>query len=57
MRDHWIAITNYAILAEVNSSSSLKATVMKLKLIYFGHVLQKQKTSEKILIHERTEAN
>ena len=44
-----------SILKEISSEYSLKGRMLKLKLQYFGHLMQRTDSSEKILILERIE--
>ena len=41
LRVHWTARrSNQSILKEINSEYSLEGTMMKLKVQYFGHLMQ-----------------
>ena len=54
MRVPWTARrVNQSILKEINSEYSLEGLILKLKLQYFGHMLQRTDSLEKILILER----
>ena len=44
-----------SILKEISPEYSLKGRMLKLKLQYFGHLMQRTDSSEKILILERIE--
>ena len=51
MRVPWTARrSNQAILKEVNLGYSLEALMLKLKLQYFGHLLQRVDSLEKTLM-------
>ena len=51
MRVPWTArISNQSILKEINSEYSLEGLILKLKLQYFGHMMQKADLLENILI-------
>ena len=45
--------SNQSSLKEINSEYSLEGLILKLKLQYFGHMLQRTDSLEKILILER----
>ena len=48
MRVLWTArISNQSILKEISSEYSLKGLMMKLKLQYFGHLIQRTDSLEK----------
>ena len=50
MRVPWTARrTNRSILKEINSEYSLKRVILKLKLQYFGHLMQRTDSLEKTL--------
>ena len=56
MRVAWTAWrSNPSILKEVNSEYSLKGLVLKLKLQYFGHLMQRTDSLEKTLMLGKTE--
>ena len=56
MRVPWTARrSNQSILKEINPEYSLEALMMKLKLQYFGHLMQTADSLEKILILGKTE--
>ena len=42
--------SNQTILREINTEHSLEELMMKLKLQYFGHVMQRTNSLEKILM-------
>ena len=46
----WIARSNQSILKEINPEYSLEGLVLKLKLQYFGHLIQRTDSLEKTLI-------
>ena len=51
MRVPWTARrSNQSILKEINSAYSLEGLMPKLKLQYFGHLMQRANSLEKILI-------
>ena len=43
----WTARSNQSILREINPEYSLKGLMLKLKLQYFGHLMQTADSSEK----------
>ena len=50
MRVPWIAKrSNQSILKEISPEYSLKGLMLKLKLQYFGHLMQRADSLEKIL--------
>ena len=54
LRVPWTARrSNQSILKETSPEYSLEALMLKLKLQYFGHLLQRADTFEKTLIWER----
>ena len=56
MRVSWMARrSNQSILKEINPEYLLKGLMLKLKLQYFDHLMQKTDTLEKILMLEKTE--
>ena len=56
MRVHWTARrSNQSILKEINPEYSLKGLMLKLKLQYFGHLMQRADSLEKTLMLGRTE--
>ena len=50
MRVPWIARSNQSILKEINSECSLEGLMLKLKLQYFGDLMQKVDSLEKTLM-------
>ena len=51
MRVPWTAgISNQSILKEINPEYSLGGLVLKLKLHYFGHLMQRADSLEKTLM-------
>ena len=53
MRVLWTARrTNQSILKEINPEYSLEGLMLKLKLQYFGHLMQRTDTLEKTLMWE-----
>ena len=57
MRVHWTARrSNQSILKEINPECSLEGLMLKLKLQYFGHVMQKTLCG-KILMLGKIEGN
>ena len=51
MRAPWTArISNHSILKEINPEYSLEGLVLKLKLQYFGHLMQRADSLEKTLM-------
>ena len=56
MRVPWTARrSNQSILKEISPEYSLEGLMLKLKLQYFGHVIQRTNTLEKTLMLEKTE--
>ena len=51
----WIARSNQSILKEINPEYSLEGLVLKLKLQYFGHLIQRTDSLEKTLMLGKTE--
>ena len=47
--------SNQSILKEINPEYSLEGLMLKLKLQYFGHLMQRTNSLEKILILGKTE--
>ena len=57
MRVPWTArISNQSILKEVNPEYSLEGLMLKLKLQYFGHLIQRANSLEKTLMLGKIEA-
>ena len=50
LRVPWTARSNQSILKEINPEYSLKGLMLKLKLQYFGHLMQRTDSLEKILM-------
>ena len=50
MRVPWTARSNQSILKEISPGISVEGMTLKLKLQYFGHLIQKVDSLEKILI-------
>ena len=48
--------SNQSILKEINPEYSLEGLMLKLKLQYFGHLMQRSDSLEKTLILERLKA-
>ena len=48
--------SNQTILREINPEHSLEELMMKLKLQYFGHVMQRTNSLEKILMLGKIES-
>ena len=56
MRVSWTARrSNQFILKEINSEYSLEGLMLKLKLQYFGHLMQRATSLEKTLMLKKTE--
>ena len=56
LRVLWIARrSNHSILKEVNPEYSLKRLMLKLKLLYFGHLMWRANSLEKFLMLGKTE--
>ena len=56
MRVPWTARrTSQSILKEISPEYALEGLMLKLKLQYFGHVMQRTDSLEKILMLEKTE--
>jgi len=56
LRDPWTARrSNQSILKETNPEHSLEGLILKLELQYFGHLMQKAISLEKILMLGTTE--
>ena len=57
MRVPWTARrSNQSILKEISSECSLKGLLLELKLQYFGHLMQRADSFEKILMLGKIEA-
>ena len=56
MRAPWTArISNQSILKEISSEYSLEGLMLKLKLQYFGYLMQRADSLEKTLMLGKTE--
>ena len=55
LRVPWTARSNQSILKEINHEYSLKGLMLKLKLQYFGHLMQRANLLEKTLMLGKTE--
>ena len=56
LRVPWTArISNQSILKEINPEYSLEGLMLKLKLQYFGHLMQTANSLEKTLMLGKTE--
>ena len=56
MRVPWTARrSNQSILKEINPENSLEGMMLKLKLQYFGHLMQRSDSLEKTLMLGKTE--
>ena len=56
MRVPWTAKrSNQSSLKEINPEYSLEGLILKLKLQYFGHLMQRADSLEKILMLGKTE--
>ena len=56
LRVPWTARrSNQSILKEINPEYSLEGPLLKLKLLYFGHSMQRTDSFEKILMLGKTE--
>ena len=50
LRVPWSARSNQSILKEINPECSLEGLMLKLKLQYFGHLMQRTDSLEKTLM-------
>ena len=50
MRVPWIAKSNQSVLKEISPEYSLEGLMLKLKIQYFGHLMQRTDSFEKTLI-------
>ena len=50
LKDPWTARSNQSILKEINPKYSLEALMLKLKLQYFGHLMQRSDSLGKTLM-------
>ena len=55
LRVPWTARFNQSILKNIIPECSLEGLMLKLKLRYFGHLMQRTDSLEKILMLEKTE--
>ena len=56
MRFPWTARrSNQSIVKDISPEYSLEGLMLKLKLQYFGHLMQRTDSMEKILMLEKTE--
>ena len=55
MRVPWTARSNQSILKEINPEYSLEGLMLKLKLQYFSHLMQRADSLEKTLLLIKTE--
>ena len=55
MRVPWTARSNQSVLKEISPECSLEGLLLKLKLQYFGHLMQRADSLEKTLILGKTE--
>ena len=53
MRVSWTARTNQSNLKEINPDYLLEGLMLKLKLQYFGHLMQRADSLEKTLMLEK----
>ena len=57
LRVPWTAkISNQSILKEINPECSLEGLMLKLKLQYFGYLMQRENSLEKTLMLGKTES-
>ena len=55
MRDPWTARPNQSILMKISPEYSLEGLMLKLKLQYFGHLMQRADSLEKTLMPGKIE--
>ena len=55
MRVPWTARSNQSILKEINPEYSLEGLILKLKLQYFDHLMQRANLLEKTLMLGKTD--
>ena len=55
LRVPWTRRSNQSILKEINPEYSLEGLMLKLKLQYFGHLMQRANSLEKTLRMGKTE--
>ena len=51
----WTARSNQSVLKEINPEHSLEGLMLKVKLQYFGHLMQRVESLEKTLLLTKTE--
>ena len=56
MRVPWTARSNQSILKEINPEYSLDGLMLKLKLQFFGHMMQRADSLEKTLMLGKIES-
>ena len=56
MRVPWTARSNQSILKDISPEYSLEGLMLKLKLQYFGHLIQRANSLEKALIIGKIES-
>ena len=56
MRVSWTARSNQSILKKINPEYSLEVLMLKLKLKYFGHLMQRADLLEKTLMQGKTDS-
>ena len=57
LRVPWTARSNQSIQQEINPEYSLEGLMLKLKLQYFGHLMQKADSLEKTLMLRKNEGS
>ena len=57
MRVPWTARSNQSILKEISPEYALEGLMLKLKLQYFGHLMQRADSLEKTLILGKIEGS
>ena len=55
LRGPWTARSTHLILKETNPEYSLEGLILKVKLQYFGHLMQRMDSLEKTLMLGKTE--
>ena len=55
MRVPWSVRSNQSTLKEITPEYSLEGLILKLKLQYFGHLMQRTDSLEKTLVLEKIE--
>ena len=55
LRVPWTSRSNQSILKEINPEYPLEGLMLKLKLQYFGHLMQRAKSLEKTMMLGKTE--